>query len=98
MLSFFSFSQDGFIKYLLEGTKNLKEDYAAENDIIISRIISCSTGILLLSLKKCDIYTNPNPTVSATATALSNRADLVVIIIIFSFYSLCLRVSLRSFV
>ncbi|TKS70244.1 Polycystic kidney disease protein 1-like 2 PC1-like 2 protein [Collichthys lucidus] len=54
-------NRDGFIKYLLEGTKNLKED-AAENNVIISRIINCSTGILLLSMKKCDIDTNPNPT------------------------------------
>ncbi|KAG8001601.1 Polycystic kidney disease protein 1-like 2, partial [Nibea albiflora] len=55
-------NRDRFIQYLLEGTKNLKADYAAENNITISRIINCSAGILLLSMKKCDIDTNPNPT------------------------------------
>ncbi|XP_035484837.2 polycystic kidney disease protein 1-like 2 [Scophthalmus maximus] len=50
-------NRDKFIQYLLAGTK---ESSLLNNDTI-SHIINCSTGILLLSMKKCDIQTNPNP-------------------------------------
>nr|XP_033488033.1 polycystic kidney disease protein 1-like 2 [Epinephelus lanceolatus] len=55
-------SRDKFIQYLLAGTKNLSAQYALNNNDTISHIINCSTGILLLSMNKCDIETNPNPT------------------------------------
>ncbi|XP_074481384.1 polycystin-1-like protein 2 [Sebastes fasciatus] len=54
--------QDKFIQYLLAGTKKLTKEFALENNNTISHIINCSTGILLLSVNKCDIKTNPNPT------------------------------------
>ena len=62
---FFSISQDNFIKHLLAGTKNIDKQFALQSPETISHIINCSTAILLLSLKKCDISTNPNPTVSS---------------------------------
>ncbi|XP_041797280.1 polycystic kidney disease protein 1-like 2 [Chelmon rostratus] len=55
-------NRDKFIQYLLEGTRKLTPEFALQNNVTISRIINCSTGILLLSLKKCDIDVNPNPT------------------------------------
>ncbi|XP_054628004.1 polycystic kidney disease protein 1-like 2 [Dunckerocampus dactyliophorus] len=55
-------NRDKFIHYLLEGTKNLAPDLALENSDLISHIISCSTSILHISMNKCDIHTNPNPT------------------------------------
>ncbi|XP_029950415.1 polycystic kidney disease protein 1-like 2 [Salarias fasciatus] len=54
-------NRDDFIKYLLEGTKNLTSKFAISNNYTINHIINCSTGILLLSLKKCDKEENPNP-------------------------------------
>ncbi|XP_039984151.1 polycystic kidney disease protein 1-like 2 isoform X2 [Xiphias gladius] len=51
-----------FIQYLLEGTKKLTPEFALSHNDTISHIISCGNGILLLSKKKCDIQTNPNPT------------------------------------
>lgn len=62
----FSLSQYKFIQYLLEGTKKLTPEFALSHNDTISHIISCGNGILLLSKKKCDIQTNPNPTVSST--------------------------------
>ena len=64
-MCFFSISQDNFIKHLLAGTKNIDKQFALQSPETISHIINCSTAILLLSLKKCDISTNPNPTVSS---------------------------------
>ncbi|XP_038557671.1 polycystic kidney disease protein 1-like 2 isoform X2 [Micropterus salmoides] len=55
-------SRDNFIRYLLEGTKALTPQFAIQNSDIISHIISCSTAINILSVRKCDIQTNPNPT------------------------------------
>ncbi|XP_030016916.1 polycystic kidney disease protein 1-like 2 [Sphaeramia orbicularis] len=55
-------NRENFIKYLLEGTKNLTSEFALENNVTIGKIINCSSGILLLSMKKCDSDTNPNPT------------------------------------
>lgn len=74
LMNMFSLSQDKFIQYLLAGTKRLSAQYALNNNNTISHIINCSTGILLLSMNKCDIETNPNPTVS---TAFSNRTHFV---------------------
>ncbi|TNN80530.1 hypothetical protein EYF80_009269 [Liparis tanakae] len=54
-------NRDEFIKHLLSGTKKLTPKFALANENIISHIIKCSTGILHLSLGKCDIDTNPNP-------------------------------------
>ncbi|XP_032363993.1 polycystic kidney disease protein 1-like 2 [Etheostoma spectabile] len=54
-------NRDKFIKYLLNAVKILPEEFVLQNDTI-SHIINCSTGILLLSMNKCDIQTNPNPT------------------------------------
>lgn len=105
----FSLSQDKFIGYLLKGTKKLTSAFALQNNHTISHIINCSTGILLLSMKKCDIQDNPNPTVSSkecvTVTTLSNHTHFVIIMaatvrwcwIFFILSSLCLRMSLRSF-
>lgn len=64
----FSLSQDKFIQYLLAGTQQLTSAFALQNSYIMSHIINCSTGIFLLAEKKCDIQTNPNPTVSVTVT------------------------------
>ncbi|XP_028999726.1 polycystic kidney disease protein 1-like 2 [Betta splendens] len=54
--------RDQFIQYLLAGTKTLTPSFAVQNTNVMSHIINCSTGIFLLSEKKCDIATNPNPT------------------------------------
>ncbi|XP_076592826.1 polycystin-1-like protein 3 [Chaetodon auriga] len=54
-------NRDKFIRYLLEGTKKLTPEFAFQNNVTINRIINCSTGILLLSMTKCDIDINPNP-------------------------------------
>lgn len=79
----FSLSQNKFIEYLLKGTKKLTPAFALQNNDTISHIINCSTGILLLSVKKCDIQDNPNPTVSSkecvSVTALSNHTHFVII-------------------
>lgn len=66
----FSLLQKNFIKYLLHGTKNLSPQFAITNNETISHIINCSTGIFLLSLKKCDIEINPNPPVGSNGCAL----------------------------
>ncbi|XP_073320377.1 polycystin-1-like protein 2 [Pagrus major] len=55
-------NRDKFIQHLLAGTKKLTATFALQNNETISHIINCSTAILLLSMKKCDIATNPNPT------------------------------------
>lgn len=55
--------QDKFIKYLLQGTKNLTP--ALANNETIRHIINLSSAILLLSNNKCDLEANPNPNVSA---------------------------------
>lgn len=47
----------------MKGTQRLTAEFALGNSDIISHIINCSTAILLLSETKCDIDTNPNPTV-----------------------------------
>ena len=66
-------SQDDFIEYLLKGTKNLTPQFALQNSEIISQIINCSTAILLLSMRKCDIGPNPNPTVSSVFNSGSEQ-------------------------
>ncbi|XP_056234655.1 polycystic kidney disease protein 1-like 2 isoform X1 [Seriola aureovittata] len=53
-------NRDKFIEYLFKGTKQLTKPFAKKDDHIVSHIIHCSTAILLLSMKKCDIKTNPN--------------------------------------
>ncbi|XP_030269688.1 polycystic kidney disease protein 1-like 2 [Sparus aurata] len=55
-------NRDKFIKHLLAGTTQLDKEFALQSPKTISHIINCSTAILLLSQKKCDIATNPNPT------------------------------------
>lgn len=60
-----SLSQDKFIQFLLEATKKLTEKFVLQNNDTVGHIINCSSGILLLSMKKCDIQTNPNPKVSS---------------------------------
>ncbi|KAK5874078.1 hypothetical protein PBY51_019056 [Eleginops maclovinus] len=55
-------NRDNFIRYLLLGaTKLLDDSFLPDNDTII-KIIKCSSGILFLSINKCDIEDNPNPT------------------------------------
>ncbi|XP_042266749.1 polycystic kidney disease protein 1-like 2 [Thunnus maccoyii] len=54
-------NRDKFIQYLLEATKKLTPTFALQNSDTVSHIINCGSGILLLSMKKCDILTNPNP-------------------------------------
>ncbi|KAK5935391.1 hypothetical protein CgunFtcFv8_020758 [Champsocephalus gunnari] len=55
-------NRDEFIKYLLLGTVRLLDDSILPDNDTVNKIIKCSTGILLLSMNKCDIKTNPNPT------------------------------------
>ncbi|KAM7406033.1 hypothetical protein PAMP_000438 [Pampus punctatissimus] len=55
-------NRDKFIQYLLEATKKLTSTFVSQNNDTVSHIINCSAAILLLSVKKCDIQTNPNPT------------------------------------
>ncbi|KAF1392766.1 hypothetical protein PFLUV_G00031470 [Perca fluviatilis] len=57
-----NYNRDKFIQYLLNGVKNLTKDFFLQSNDTISHIINCSSGILLLSLTKCDIQTYPNPT------------------------------------
>ncbi|XP_077420923.1 polycystin-1-like protein 2 isoform X2 [Vanacampus margaritifer] len=57
-------SRHKFILYLLKGTQNLTPEFALENMGIISQIIDCSISILDISMNKCDIQTNPNPTMA----------------------------------
>lgn len=66
-LCFFS-SQDKFIQALLNGTKSLTKDKVSQNDSIIADIISCSTAMMRLCLKKCDSAQNPNPVVSSCSS------------------------------
>ncbi|KAK9542862.1 hypothetical protein VZT92_000688 [Zoarces viviparus] len=53
--------RDILIASLLNGTKTLTPEFALQNNDTISHIINCSTAILRLSVKKCDINANPNP-------------------------------------
>ncbi|XP_060892627.1 polycystin-1-like protein 2 [Labrus mixtus] len=53
---------NNFIKTLLEVTQQLTAEFALGNRDTVNHIIKCSTGILLLAIKKCDIESNPNPT------------------------------------
>ncbi|XP_053279260.1 polycystic kidney disease protein 1-like 2 [Pleuronectes platessa] len=55
-------SRDNFIEYLLKITQKLTSTFALQNNDTISHIINCSTGIVLLSIKRCDIKENPSPT------------------------------------
>ncbi|KAK1891842.1 Polycystic kidney disease protein 1-like 2 [Dissostichus eleginoides] len=55
-------NRDDFIKYLLLGTVKLLDDKIEPATHTVTKIIKCSTGILLLSMNKCNIKTNPNPT------------------------------------
>lgn len=61
---FFPHLQEKFIMYLLNGTQRLTAEFALTNIDIISHLINCSAGILLLSYTKCDLDVNPNPVVS----------------------------------
>ncbi|XP_074522616.1 polycystin-1-like protein 2 [Halichoeres trimaculatus] len=54
-------SRDSFIRDLFDATQGLSAGFAKNNNDTISHIINCTTAILLLSMKKCDIQTNPNP-------------------------------------
>ncbi|XP_034437184.1 polycystic kidney disease protein 1-like 2 [Hippoglossus hippoglossus] len=54
-------SRDKFIKYLLGIAQNLTSTFALQNNDTVSHIINCSTGIVLLSIKRCDIKENPSP-------------------------------------
>lgn len=97
--------QGNFIEYLLSGSKQLTPQYALANDEIISHIINCSSAILLLSMRKCDLEINPNPQVSSkgctTDTAKGVKSYFFSLsecdVAFFSFCSLCLKMSLRSF-
>ncbi|KAM7014913.1 polycystin-1-like protein 2 [Tautogolabrus adspersus] len=55
-------NRENFVKTLLEATQSLTPEFALNNNETISHIINCSTAILLLSIKKCDVELNPNPT------------------------------------
>lgn len=63
--------QEKFITYLLKGTQRVTPQFALANRDVISHIISCSTGILLLSDTKCDLDVNPNPKVSSLVQQLT---------------------------
>ncbi|XP_040889158.1 polycystic kidney disease protein 1-like 2 [Toxotes jaculatrix] len=54
-------SRNRLIQNLLKAAKTLRPGLNSETNGIVSHIINCSTAILQLSLKKCDIGTNPNP-------------------------------------
>lgn len=56
--------QKKFIVHLLMATQRLTPGFALTNSDVISHIINCSTGILLLSETKCNLDVNPNPKVS----------------------------------
>ncbi|XP_033930769.1 polycystin-1-like protein 2 isoform X4 [Pseudochaenichthys georgianus] len=56
-------NRDEFIKYLLLGTVKLLDGSILPDNDTVTKIIKCSSGILLLSMNKCDIKTNPNPTI-----------------------------------
>ncbi|CAK6973388.1 polycystic kidney disease protein 1-like 2 [Scomber scombrus] len=55
-------NRDKFIQYLLKATEGVTEEFALQNRDAVNHIINCSSAILLLSMKKCNILTNPNPT------------------------------------
>ncbi|KAK0156325.1 hypothetical protein N1851_000362 [Merluccius polli] len=52
---------DKFISKLLAAVKTMTPTYATNHSTTISHIINCCKAIRLLSEKKCDIDTNPNP-------------------------------------
>ncbi|XP_034536415.1 polycystic kidney disease protein 1-like 2 [Notolabrus celidotus] len=54
-------NREDFIQTLLAATQSLTSEFALANDDTISHIVNSSTAILLLSMKKCDIQSNPNP-------------------------------------
>lgn len=72
----FSLLQKKFINYLLKGTKKLSPQFAMANNETISHIINCSTGIFLLSLKKCDLEINPNPPVGSNECARKTAKNI----------------------
>ncbi|XP_041841661.1 polycystic kidney disease protein 1-like 2 isoform X2 [Melanotaenia boesemani] len=51
--------RDNFVQSLLTGTKLLTRSSVNLN--IVNTILNLSTGIMIFSMKKCDIDTNPNP-------------------------------------
>nr|XP_054588626.1 uncharacterized protein LOC107381595 [Nothobranchius furzeri] len=55
-------NRDNFISYVSKGTGKLNQTFAVSNKPVIESIIGCCIGIMRLSLKKCDIAQNPNPT------------------------------------
>ncbi|KAG7275099.1 hypothetical protein CRUP_004865 [Coryphaenoides rupestris] len=56
-------NRDLFISTLAKTTKTMSSKYARTNNVTISRIFACCKAIRLLSEKKCDLDTNPNPEV-----------------------------------
>ncbi|CAG5857105.1 unnamed protein product [Menidia menidia] len=52
-------SRNKFIQNLTEGIQKLNQDNI--NDNIVQSVINASTGILQLSIHKCDVDANPNP-------------------------------------
>ncbi|XP_029353372.1 polycystic kidney disease protein 1-like 2 [Echeneis naucrates] len=82
-------NRDKFINSLLNGTKTANAEFALKNHHTVSQLINCGAAIFQLSVKKCDIATNPNPVnlfeqifeVFRTASLLlaSNSTDGIVI-------------------
>ncbi|XP_008291325.1 polycystic kidney disease protein 1-like 2 [Stegastes partitus] len=54
-------NRDKFIQHLLAGTQALTPQFALQHNDTILHIYNCSSAILLLSMTKCDVDTNPNP-------------------------------------
>lgn len=67
--------QEKFITYLLKGTQRVTPQFALANRDVISHIINCSTGILLLSDTKCDLNVNPNPKVSSLVQQFTRKYE-----------------------
>lgn len=67
--------QEKFITYLLKGTQRVTPQFALANRDVISHIINCSTGILLLSDTKCDLDVNPNPKVSSLMQQFTRKYE-----------------------
>lgn len=79
-LCFFPLLQKKFILNLLGATQRLTPGFAVTNSDVISHIINCSTGILLLSGTKCDLDVHSNPKVSLLVQQFTPKMYLVVTI------------------
>lgn len=57
---------------MLKSVELLNVSFALNNTETLNHILNCSSAILSLSLKNCDLKNNPNPKVSSRNYITSN--------------------------